>query len=68
MLPGVDAQQRLQVASYGVLVGAGDDTEGAGGLVLDEPGPTGTLDASESGIGLLLQVVERAKVLGNSRL
>ena len=39
MLPGVDAEEGLEVACDGVLVGAGDEAQGAGRLVLDEPGP-----------------------------
>lgn len=62
MLPGVDAHEGLEVAGDGVLVGAGDDGEGARSLVLDEPGPAGALDAGEEGVGLLLEVVKGAKV------
>lgn len=62
VLPRVNAHQRLQVARHGVLVRAGDETEGAGCLVLDEPGPAGALDAGEGGVGLLLEVVEGAEV------
>lgn len=63
MLPGVDSQKRLQVAGDGVLVGASDEAEVSGRLVLDEPGPAGALDAGEGGVGLLLEVVEGGKVL-----
>lgn len=63
VLPGVDAEQGLEVSGDGVLVGAGDEAEGARGLVLDQPGPAGALDAGEGGVGLLLEVVEGAKVL-----
>lgn len=63
VLPSINAHQRLQVAANGVLVRAGDETEGAGGLVLDQPGPAGALDAGKSGVGLLLEVVEGAEVL-----
>lgn len=62
MLPGVDAQQGLEVARDGVLVRAGDEAERARGLVLDEPGPAGALDAGEGRVGLLLEGVERAEV------
>ena len=65
MLPGVNTQQRLQVSSNGVLVGAGDQAQSTRGLVLDEPSPAGALDASKSSVGLLLEVVEGAKVLGD---
>lgn len=68
VLPGVNAHQGNKVAGNGVLVGAGDDAEGAGRLVLDEPGPAGALDASEGSVGLLLEVVERAEVLVDSGL
>ena len=63
VLPGVDAEEGLVVAGDGVLVGAGDDGEVARGLVLDEPGPAGALDAGEGGVGLLLEVFEGAEVL-----
>lgn len=63
VLPGVDAEQGLEVAGDGVLVGAGDEAEGARRLVLDEPGPAGALDAGESGVGLLLEVAKGTKVL-----
>lgn len=63
VLPGVDSQKRLQVAGDGVLVGASDEAEVSGRLVLDEPGPAGALDAGEGGVGLLLEVVEGGKVL-----
>lgn len=68
MLPGVDAQQRLKVAGDRVLIGAGDEGEVAGGLVLDDPGPAGALDASEGSVGLLLEVLEGAKVLVDGSL
>lgn len=63
VLPGVDSQQRLQVAGDGVLVGTGDEAEVSGRLVFDEPGPARALDAGEGGVGLLLEVVKGAKVL-----
>jgi hypothetical protein len=63
VLPGVDSQKRLQVAGDGVLVGASDEAEVSGRLVLDEPGPARALDAGEGSVGLLLEVVEGAKVL-----
>ena len=63
MLPSVNAHQRLKVAGDRVLAHASDEAEGARGLVLDQPGPAGALNASEGGVGLLLEVVERAKVL-----
>jgi hypothetical protein len=62
VLPGVDAQQGLEVARDGVLVRAGDEAERARRLVLDEPGPAGALDAGEGRVGLLLEVLERAEV------
>jgi hypothetical protein len=68
VLPGVDAEEGLVVAGDGVLVGAGDETEGARGLVLDEPGPAGALDAGEGGVGLLLEVLEGAEVLVDGSL
>lgn len=63
MLPGVDSQKRLQVAGDGVLVGTSDETEVSGRLILDKPGPARALDAGESSVGLLLEALERAKVL-----
>lgn len=68
MLPGVDAQQGLKVAGDRVLVGAGDEGEVAGGLVLDDPGPAGALDASEGSVGLLLEVLKGAEVLVDGSL
>ena len=68
VLPSVDTHEGLEVAGHGVLVGAGDETEGARGLVLDEPGPAGALDASQGGVGLLLQVLKGTKVLVDGRL
>ena len=62
MLPGVNAHQRLEVAGYGVLVRTGDETEGARGLVLHEPGPAGALDAGKGSVGLLLEILERPEV------
>lgn len=68
MLPGVNAHQGNEVAGDGVLVGASDNAEGARGLVLDEPGPAGALDAGEGSVGLLLEVVEGAEVLVDGSL
>lgn len=62
MLPSINAHQRLEVAGDRVLAHASDEAQGARGLVLDQPSPAGALDASEGGVGLLLEVVERAKV------
>lgn len=67
MLPGVNTHQGLKVAGDGVLVGAGDEAEGARGLVLDEPGPARALDTGEGSVGLLLEVVKGAKVLVDGR-
>jgi len=63
VLPRVDTQERSKVTGDGVLVRAGDNAEGAGGLVLDEPGPAAALDAGEGGVDLLAEGVEGAKVL-----
>jgi hypothetical protein len=68
VLPGVNAHQRLEVAGDRVLVGAGDETQSARGLVFDEPCPAGALDAGESSVGLLLEVIKGAKVLVDGRL
>lgn len=68
MLPGVNTQQRFQISGDRILVGAGDKTKSARGLVLDEPGPTRALNASKRSIGLLLQVVERPEVLVDGSL
>ena len=68
VLPGVNAHERLEVTGDGVLVGAGDKTEGARGLVLDEPGPAGTLNAGEGSVGLLFEVLEGAEVLVDGSL
>lgn len=63
MLPGIDTEEGLKGASNGVLVGSGGNGEGARVLVLDEPSPTRALDTSEGGVCLLLEGIERAKVL-----
>lgn len=68
VLPGVDAHEGLEVAADGVLVGTDGEAEGARGLVLDEPGPAGALDASKGRVGLLLEVLKGAKVLVDSSL
>ena len=62
VLPGVDAQQGDQVAGDGVLVGAGDQAQGAGLLVLGDPGPAAALDAGEGGVCLLHEGGEGAEV------
>lgn len=62
MLPGVNTQERLKVASDGILVGTSDKRQCARGLVFDEPGPARALDASKSRVGLLLQVFERPEI------
>lgn len=66
VLPGINSQKRLQVSSDRVLVGAGDNAEGAGGLVLDEPSPPGALDTGESSVGLLLEGIKGAKIVVDS--
>lgn len=58
MLPGVNGQQRLQRPSHGVLVVSLDNLDGAVLGVLDNEGPTGTLDAGKLGVGEVDQVVE----------
>ena len=68
MLPGVDAEQRGEVADDGVLVRAGDDLQLAGGLVLGQPGPAAALDAGEGGVGLLDEGGVGAEVAVNSFL
>ena len=60
VLPGVDAEDRAELADHGVLVGVGLDADVAGLHVLHQPGPAGALDASERGVELALQLVERA--------
>ena len=62
VLPGVNSEEGLEVASNGVLVGSGDDGQSASVLILDEPGPARALDSSKGSVGLLLEGVERAKV------
>lgn len=68
VLPSINTHKRLEVASDRVLAHAGDQTKGARGLVLYQPSPARALNASESGVGLLLQVVEGAEVLLNGSL
>ena len=68
MLPSIDTHERLKVSGNGILVGTSNDTQGAGGLVLDEPSPAGSLNASKGGVGLLLEGLEGAKVLVDGSL
>jgi hypothetical protein len=68
VLPSVDTEKRLEVASNRVLVRAGDEAKGTGCLVLDEPGPAGALDTGEGSVGLLLEGLEGAKVLVDGSL
>lgn len=63
VLPGVNAEKGDEGARDGVLVGAGDEGQGARGRVLGEPGPAGALDAGESGVELLDKGLGGAKVL-----
>lgn len=63
MLPSVNAQEGNIGARDGVLVGTGRDAEGAALLVLDKPGPTAALDASEGSVHLLAEGLEGAEVL-----
>ena len=68
MLPGVNAEQRSQIARDGVLVCASDDRELAGSAVLGEPSPATALDASQSRVELLLEGVKGAKLVADGRL
>jgi hypothetical protein len=68
VLPRVDTKERSEVTGDGVLVRAGDNAKSAGGLVLDEPGPTAALDTGEGGVYLLAEGVEGTKVLVNGGL
>jgi hypothetical protein len=60
VLPGINTEDRAELADNGVLVGVGLDADVAGLHVLHEPGPAGALDAGERGVELALQLVERA--------
>lgn len=55
VLPSVDTQQWDQVASNRVLIRTGHKRQSAGLLVLGQPRPAATLDASEGSVGLLLE-------------
>lgn len=63
MLPGVNAHNWNMRAIDNVLVGLGDDVEGASVLVLDNPSPARTLDAGELAIDVGNELVKGA-VLG----
>lgn len=63
MLPSIDAQQRDVLAGHWILVGTGCDTKGTALLILDEPSPTAALDTGKSGVELLAEGIEGAKVL-----
>ena len=65
MLPGVDTKDGAELANDRVLVGVGLDADVAGLHVLHQPRPAGALDASERGVELALQLVERAVGLGD---
>lgn len=58
VLPGVNAEKGLVLANNGVLVGVSADTDLAGLLVLDEPGPAAALNTSQRGVELVLELVE----------
>lgn len=60
VLPGVNAEDRAELADHGVLVGVGLDANVAGLHVLHQPCPAGALDAGQSGVEFALQLIERA--------
>lgn len=60
MLPRINTEDRTELANDRVLVLVRLDADVAGLDVLDQPSPTATLDASESGVELLLESVEAA--------
>jgi hypothetical protein len=60
VLPGINTEDRTELADDGVLVGVRLDADVAGLHVLHQPGPAGALDAGERGVELALQFVERA--------
>lgn len=60
VLPGINTEKGLVLANNGVLVGVGADTDLAGLLVLDEPGPTAALNTSQRGVEIVLELIEAA--------
>lgn len=60
MLPSVNSKDGAELANDGVLVGVGLDANVASLHVLHQPRPAGALDASQSGVELALELIERA--------
>lgn len=68
MLPSINTQNWTELSDNWVLVGVGLDGDLAGLVVLDEPGPSGALDASEGGVEGTLELLEGAERVINSSL
>lgn len=62
MLPSVNTKNGSELADDGILVCVGSDLDGTGLGVLDQPSPARALDTGQSGVELLLQLVEAAIV------
>lgn len=62
MLPSIDSEQGDIVSTDGILVGTGNNLQGASALVLDQPGPATALNASKGRVDLLPQGIEATKV------
>lgn len=63
VLPSINGHQWHQWAGDSILVGSGNHLQCAILLVLDNEGPSRSLDSSQLAVGNSLQVVERAKLL-----
>ena len=62
VLPGVNAEQRDERSSDGVLVGARHQAQRAALLVLDQPCPAAALNPSQSRICLLPERVKGTEI------
>lgn len=68
VLPGINSQQRDQVASNRVLVCTGYKRQSAAVLVFGQPGPSAALNTGEGSVGLFLESREGPKVAVNGFL
>ena len=68
MLPSINTQDGGELANDWVLVGIGLDLDVTGLVVLNEPCPSGALDASEGSVEGALELLKGAKLLVNGRL
>lgn len=60
VFPSIHTQQRLELSNDGILVGISLDRNVSSLSILDQPSPARTLDAGQSSIELLLQLLQIA--------